>query len=211
MTQVDGRRQRGERTREAVLARAVAKASVEGLSGLSLAPLAVECGVSKSALFAHWPDKESLQLAAIEHAREQWMNRIVRPALTAPAGVRRLAALHEARIDFYESGALPGGCFFHAVYSDFDDKAGPVRDRLSEIKTEWLDFLRSLVDRAVESGELRAGTDPALLAFEIDALGEALIAHARLVHGPASHGLARAAVLHRLRALATDPSLLPED
>lgn len=213
MTQTDGRRLRGQRTRDVVLTAAVATASVDGLAGLSLAPLAVECGVSKSALFAHWPDKESLQLAVIEHAREQWLEQIVQPALAAPAGVRRILALHEARIQFYVSGTLPGGCFFHAVYSDFDDKPGPVRDRLSEIKNEWLDFLHAMIERAKQAGELREDVDPALLAFEIDALGEALIAHVRLVasvHGVA-FTFARLSVLQRLRALCPDPTILPED
>lgn len=211
MTQrVDGRKLRGDRTREAVLTAAVAQASVEGLAGLSLGQLAVECGVSKSALFAHWPDKGSLQLAVIEHARRQWQEQIIRPALQAPAGVRRILALHEARTAFNVGGTLPGGCFFHAVYTDFDDKPGRVKDRLAEIKTEWLDFVRSTVDRAVELGELKPDVDPALLAFEVDAFGEAVVSRVRLVNRDPGVQFARQAVLQRLRALSPDPSILPE-
>ena len=53
----DGRIARGERTRVAVLDAAVAMASVDGLEAMSLARLAEATAVSKSGLFAHWPDK----------------------------------------------------------------------------------------------------------------------------------------------------------
>ncbi len=68
---IDGRVARGERTRVAVLDAAVAMASVDGLEAMSLARLADATRVSKSGLFAHWPDKEALQLAVVAHAVRQ--------------------------------------------------------------------------------------------------------------------------------------------
>jgi hypothetical protein len=44
---VDGRRARGEKTRDAILARAVQIASQDGLEGLSIGRLATDLGVSK--------------------------------------------------------------------------------------------------------------------------------------------------------------------
>src|SRR6187431_504107 len=88
----DGRLIRGERTRTAVLDRALLLATVEGLDGLSLSQVAGALGVSKSGLFTHWRSKEELQLAVIGQARAQWTDRVIRPALAVPAGVRRLWA-----------------------------------------------------------------------------------------------------------------------
>src|SRR5215472_19159421 len=118
---IDGRVARGGQTRTAVLEAAVALASVDGLEAMSLARLADAAGVSKSGLFAHWPDKEILQLAVIEHATRQWTEEVVTPALSAPRGVRRLWALHERRLAFYAAGTLPGGCFFVATMAEFDE------------------------------------------------------------------------------------------
>ena len=56
----DGRRLRGDRTKRAILAKAVDLASVEGLEGLSIGRLASELGVSKSGLFAHFGSKLEL-------------------------------------------------------------------------------------------------------------------------------------------------------
>ncbi|MEV4109004.1 TetR family transcriptional regulator [Nonomuraea sp. NPDC049695] len=210
MTQ-DGRRLRGLRSREAILEQAVGLASVEGLDGLSLGRLATATGTSKSGFFAHWRDKEQLQLDAVEWAARQWTEHVVAPAMRAPAGVRRLFALHEARLRFYDDGVLPGGCFFFTVQAEFDDRPGAVHDRVARSMREWQEFLRRQVEQAVALGELAEGVDPAQLAYEIDALGEMVIIHSRLHGGPDSLLHARRAVLQRLRALCPDPALLPEN
>ncbi|HEY1176199.1 MAG TPA: TetR/AcrR family transcriptional regulator, partial [Phytomonospora sp.] len=115
----DGRRARGDRTRAAVLDTAVSLASVDGLNGITLGQLASVHGVSKSGLFAHWRDKEDLQLAVVDRAREQWWSDVIRPALQAPRGIRQLWALHVQRMDFYERRVLPGGCFFATAVHEF--------------------------------------------------------------------------------------------
>ncbi|NUP66137.1 MAG: TetR/AcrR family transcriptional regulator [Nonomuraea sp.] len=196
----DGRRARGQRSREAILGQAVSLASVHGLEGLTLGRLAEAAGVSKSGFFAHWRDKEQLQLDTIAWAVRQWVDEIVRPALQTPPGVARILALHEARLRFYERGVLPGGCFFFTAQVEFDDRPGPVRDRVAEAAADWLGLVERVVREAVELGELPPDTDPAQLAYEIDALGEAVVTHARLLgRGEAAYERARRAVRDRLK------------
>lgn len=207
----DGRLARGARTRGAVLDTALLLASERGLDGLTLGQLADRLAVSKSGLFAHWRSKEELQLATIERAREQWVTEIVKPALAAPRGVRRLWAAHERRMAFYQSGALPGDCFFANTQFEYGVRPGAVRDRLVTTLGEWLALLERLVTEAVALGELVDGIDPAQLAFEIDAMGVATVLHSRLLDRAAVHRNARSGVLGRLRSLCTDPTLLPED
>ncbi|RSN03761.1 TetR/AcrR family transcriptional regulator [Nonomuraea sp. WAC 01424] len=199
----DGRRARGRRSREAILEQAVSLASVHGLDGLTLGRLAEAAGVSKAGFFAHWRDKEQLQLDTVERAVRQWSDEIVKPALQAPRGVARILALHEARLRFYENGVLPGGCFFFTVQVEFDDRPGPVRERVVRAMADWLGFIERLVREAVELGELPPETDPAQLAYEIDALGEAVVTHTRLLgRGDAAYERARRAVHDRLKELA---------
>ncbi|MFC4014410.1 TetR/AcrR family transcriptional regulator [Nonomuraea purpurea] len=210
-TSEDGRRVRGRRSREAILEQAVSLASVHGLDGLTLGRLATAVGVSKSGFFAHWRDKEQLQLDAIEWAARQWVDEIVRPAFKTPPGVGRVIALHEARLRFYAAEVLPGGCFFFAAQVEFDDRPGPVRERVAKALADWLALIERVVKEAVDLGELVQDTDPAQLAYEIDALGESAITQVRLLGSDAVYDRARRAVRDRLRALTTDPALLPED
>jgi AcrR family transcriptional regulator len=208
---VDGRIVRGERTRAAVLDTAVTLATEVGLGGLSLGQLAETLGVSKSGLFAHWRSKEELQLATIDRAREQWTERVVAPALRAPRGVRRLWALHEARLDFYRAAVLPGGCFFAKCQFEYSVQPGAVRARLAEVLGEWMALVERLVAEAVAAGELREDVDVRQLAYEIEAFGLNAVVQSRLLAPDTAYAHARRAVLNRLRALCPDPTLLPED
>ncbi|WP_331273190.1 TetR/AcrR family transcriptional regulator [Motilibacter deserti] len=206
---LDARRARGARTRAAVLDRAVELAASDGLEGLTLSRLAAALHVSKSGLFAHWASKEQLQLAAIEHARLQWATRVVGPALARPRGLPRLWALHEERLALYAADASPG-CFFVTVEAELAGRPGPLRSRVAEVLTEWLEVVEGAASRSVELGHLPAALDPALLAYEVEAAGVAAAYQSRLLDPGTVGARARAVVLTRLRSLATDVSLLPE-
>jgi AcrR family transcriptional regulator len=194
-----------------VLDAAVVLASTDGLAGMSLARLADALAVSKSGLFAHWPDKESLQLAVVDRAVLQWTDQIIRPALKEPRGIRRLWALHERRLAFYAADVLPGGCFFAATESEFADRPGAVRDGLAKAKGDWRLLLRTVAAQAVELGELRDDVDPGQLSFEIEALGDSVVTSSRLLRESDGSRYARRAVLDRLRTLTEVPGLLPEE
>jgi AcrR family transcriptional regulator len=205
----DGRIARGDRTRTAVLDRAVRLATEAGLDGLTLGQLAEALGVSKSGLFAHWRSKEELQLATIDHARLQWIEHVISPALRRPRGIRRVWALHQTRMDFYAQGFLPGGCFFANAEFEFNARPGVLRDRLAEGFGEWMGLIVRLATESIEAGEMLA-VDTRQLAYEIEALGLTAVMQSRLLTDTA-YLLARRAVLDRLRSLATDPTLLPKD
>jgi AcrR family transcriptional regulator len=207
---LDGRLVRGERTRIAVLDRALLLATSEGLDGLSLGQLAETLGISKSGLFAHWRSKESLQLAVIDHARRQWTDEVIRPAMAAPRGVRRLWQAHDRRLAFYESGRLPGGCFFANAHFEYNARPGVLRDRLAAELTSWMTFLTGLATDAVAVGDLRPDTDAAALAYETESLGVCAVMQAPVLGPEVTFRLARQALMGHLRALATDPSILPE-
>ena len=206
----DGRTVRGARTRIAVLDAAVTLATTQGLGGLSLAQLAERVGVSKPGLFAHWRNKEELQLATIGRAREQFVERVTGPALLEPRGIRRLWTVCERWLGYVTAEERPGGCFFTNADFEYSAKPGQVRDRLTEVLTEWLAFLERLAAEAVAAGELDAIAEPQQLAFELNALGVAAVYQSRLL--PAGYQViarARGAMLGRLRAACPDPALLP--
>jgi AcrR family transcriptional regulator len=201
--QVDGRKARGDATRRLILARAMQIASVDGLEGLSLGRLADELGMSKSGLFAHFGSKEELQLATLRAGRAVFAHAVVEPVLDAPEGIRRLAALTRAWLDYIESELFAGGCLFLAAATEFDDRPGPVRDKVAEIMGEWLDVLAGQARIAREQGELDPGEDPVALAWELHAFELALNWDFRLNRAPDAGDRARAATRRRLHAAAT--------
>ena len=172
---------KGETTRAAILDRATALARTVGVEGLSIGKLADDLALSKSGLFAHFGSKEALQVAVVEHAREQFVARVVAPGLKAPRGLPRLEALVERWMAW---GAEEGGCIFLALSAELDDRPGPARDALAAAIRDWLDSLAGAARIAVDEGHFRKDVDPHQVAFELYGIMCATHTAARLVADP---------------------------
>ena len=158
---------KGEETRSTILDAALRMARLEGLDAISIGQLASRVGLSKSGLFAHFRSKEALQLQVLQLASSIFVDKVVRPALSAPRGVARLQAMFENWLSWADQGAGKGGCVFLGAAIEYDDKPGTVRDFLVETQNDWIGTLARAVRIAREEGHLRAATDEQQLAFEI--------------------------------------------
>jgi AcrR family transcriptional regulator len=201
--EADGRRRRGNRTRESILQAAADLASVEGLEGLTIGRLAIELGMSKSGLFAHFGSKEELQLATIDAARRRFVDHVVKPSRQLPRGRERLEALLGDWLDYYRRQVFKGGCFFHTVKAEFDSRPdSPVREVVTDDARQFIGLLTREVRKAQEAGDLDPTVDPGQIAFELDALGAAAHQHFQLMHDPAVFDRAQTAMRTRVEALA---------
>jgi AcrR family transcriptional regulator len=196
----DGRRARGMRSRRAVLERSVQLASKEGLEGLTLGGLAADLELNKSSVFALFGSKLDLQLATLDAARTILIEHVVAPALGDPEGLPRLRAIGEAWFDYLSSDVFEGGCFLCAASAEMDGRPGPVRDAVAAVMSEWIAVLSGNVEAAIGAGDLRAGTDPAAMAFGLNALGMAANWQRQLLHDTAGIEHARAAWRRELDA-----------
>ena len=198
----------GARTRGTIVRAAADLASVEGLDGLSIGRLASELAMSKSGLFAHFGSKEELQLATIEEARQRYAREVIEPARAAGSGITRLHALCEAFLSYLERAVFPGGCFFASAMAEFDSKApGPVRDRIAQCQDQWMSTLERAAQQAQEQGELRTGSDPRQLAFELEAALLSANWYFHLFNDATYLDRARRAVRARLASQATPAGL----
>jgi AcrR family transcriptional regulator len=210
MTRLDGRVERGNRTRQLVLRRTVDIASVEGLEALSVGRLATELQLSKSGVFALFGSKQELQLATLREAARIYTEKVIRPAAEVPAGVSRLWRLCELWLDYSRGRVFPGGCFFYEVIAEFDARSGPVHDAVVGAQRDWTAFVERTAAEARDAGELRSDTDIPQLAFELVALMETSNAVSVLHGEETAYRRARIGIAARLRCAATDPSSAPQ-
>ena len=161
---------KGEETRAQILSAAVDQASSSGFESLTIGTLAEKTGMSKSGLFAHFGSKLELQLAALDEAARQFTEQVFMPALKAPRGVKRLRALFEGWVSWPRRASLPGGCPLDAASREYDHKPGPMRDAVVDRQRILGRELTKTVAMAIETGELKPGTDATQLAFEIFAV-----------------------------------------
>jgi AcrR family transcriptional regulator len=169
--QQDGRRARGDKTRRAILVKAVDLASVDGLDGLSIGGLATALGVSKSGLFAHFGSKLELQLATIDAAADIFEEAVWNTVADLEPGLPRLVGVARSWLAYFRHDVFSGGCFFANAEHEFDSRPGPVHDRIAEQKQRWTDTLIMLVKAAQRRGQIRPEVDPEQIAFELDAAG----------------------------------------
>ena len=149
---------------------AVSVASVVGLEGLTIGRLADALEMSKSGLIGRFGSKEDLQLAALQRASEIFREVVYEPASGAPVGLSRLQAICDAWIAYLGSPPFPGGCFLTTASVEFDAREGAVTDAVRRIMRRWLAVLEQEATTAVCAGELAADSDPAEIAFTLNAL-----------------------------------------
>ena len=164
---------KGATTREVILARSYALACVNGLEGLTIGGLAEQVGMSKSGVFAHFGSREDLQLATLDYGGELFIRDVLLPALKEKRGLARLRAIF-ANWSEWVRHEDDGGCLFLAAASEYDDRPGPIRDRVIQQEADWREQLARAVQLAVDTGELAADTDPVQMAFEIYAIALAV-------------------------------------
>ncbi|MEI5583915.1 MULTISPECIES: TetR/AcrR family transcriptional regulator [unclassified Agromyces] len=204
----DGRRLRGDASRRVILAAAVDLASVEGLDQLSIGRIAQAAGLAKSNVATLFGTKERLQLAAVETARERFVETVIQPAREHPRGLARVLALVDGWIAYSRDRVFPGGCFFAEAAADFDAKPGEVRDAVASTLREWGGYLAATLQHAHDLGELPSLDDAKQASFEFSALLELANRDSLLTGRNSSYRRARAGIASRLSAAGGDAAAI---
>lgn len=162
---------KGAMTHDAIVERAVELVRKEGLESLSIGNVAHAAAMSKSGVFAHFGSREDLQLAVLDAAAARFTATVLEPAFRQPRGVRRLRAILSGWMDW----AQGAGCPMIAAVVEYDDRPGPIRDRVVYWQRRLREALAHAVQLAIDARELRPDTDPLQLAFEL--FGIVLVLH----------------------------------
>jgi AcrR family transcriptional regulator len=185
-------------TRAAIVERAVELSSTDGLEGLTIGRLAGELRMSKSGVIGHFGSKEALQLAALDAAVARFTRDVWEPVADEPEGLPRLRAIVERWLAHLGAPAFPGGCYLTAAACEFDGRDGPVREAVDRALRRWLRVLEREAGAAVEAGDLPPDTDPAQVAFELNALASGANQELQLRRAPEAMERARRAMLRVL-------------
>jgi AcrR family transcriptional regulator len=160
-------------TRATVTEAAVGRASIEGLEGLTIGGLAADVKMRKSSVFGLFGSKEELQLGTLEAAVESFRDEVWGPVAELDPGLPRLLGLCESWLDYHRREVMPGGCFLTTATIEFDARPGPLHDAVAETMKRWHGALEREAQTAIEAGDLPRDTDPADVAFELNALAAA--------------------------------------
>jgi AcrR family transcriptional regulator len=167
-------RPRSERARKAILEAAAELLLARGLSAVSMDAVAERAGVSKATIYRWWPTKETLALDALY---TEWA---AARSQTRDTGSLRGDLLSMLRPWARRAGSRPYGRVVAALLTEA--QTDPVfgaeyRQRFLEPRREQV---REIFRRAIERGEIRAGTK---VEVALDLLYGSM--YHRLLHGHA--------------------------
>jgi AcrR family transcriptional regulator len=145
-------REDAEQTRSEIVDAAFELGAACGLEALSIGQLAEHLGLSKSGVAGHFESKEALQLAVLERAIEDFIAHVWLPNAEFKPGDRRLLTVMYSWLAYSQSRHPYGGCFITAASIEFDDRPGPVRDRLREAWRSWMNLLAADAKEAGRNG-----------------------------------------------------------
>jgi len=162
-------RPRDPRLDEAVVAATLQLLAEAGYAQLTVERIAARAGVGKASLYRRWPDKVSIVLEAVSRNPE-------RPSAPDTGSLRGDALAYLRTLVRYRTlhfdaiSAISGEALSNERFGDAF-RAGMTEPTIAG--------MREILDRAIERGELPAGTDVALLS----SVPPALLQAQRLVAG----------------------------
>jgi AcrR family transcriptional regulator len=144
---------RGPKVRTAVLAATLAELADTGYAALTIENIARRAGVHKTTIYRRWADRESLVADVL--GERIALDFPIPDTGSVQGDLRQLAQAFVAWV----SGPT-GGMIFAAVYSDAARLPG-----IADVRRELFEYgprrAAVVIDRAIDRGELPAGTDPA--------------------------------------------------
>lgn len=188
-------------TLTAILDTAISMAAEEGLESLTIGEVAKRLGLSKSGVFSRVGSREALQIAVIEEYDRRFLQDVFVPAMREPRGLPRLNAIMRLWLQRARDVEIRQGCIYCAGAFEFDDRDGPLRDKLLEGVQGWRTALKRTVIQAIDLGHLKPDTDADQLVFEMDGLFVALMRDARFLRDPRAADRAWAAYERLIRSL----------
>jgi AcrR family transcriptional regulator len=181
---VETKTHRSGLTLTAILDTAIAMAAQDGLESLTIGELAKRLGLSKSGVFSRVGSREALQIAVIEEYDRRFLQDVFVPAMREARGLPRLNAIMRLWLQRARNVEIRQGCIYCAGAFEFDDRDGPLRDKLLEGVMGWRSALKRTVIQAIDAGHLRPDIDADQLIFEMDGLFVALMRDARFLRDP---------------------------
>lgn len=158
---------KSERTKEYILRKAAPVFNKKGFAGTSLSDLTEATGLTKGGLYGNFATKEDIALEVFTYAVGE-MRQAVRAHVDAdmPA-VEQLLALLEFYRDYAVHPVVPGGCVLLNTAVEADDNQPALKKKVAAELKRPVRFIRSLLQKAVQNGELEPDGDLTTLAFSM--------------------------------------------
>lgn len=147
-------------TREKILDAAFQEIYRHGFQAASLSNILADTGLTKGALYHHFPDKDRLGFAVIEEVIREGLDAMLFTPLREaddPLETLREIVRHKAEKSTLESVKL--GCPLNNLMQEMSPLDAQFRRRLNELLVTWQNAVHDALKRAQKDGTLRKDVD----------------------------------------------------
>lgn len=165
-----------------------------GYEGVSLQSIADEVGVAKQTLLYHYPSKDLLRQAVIDHVFEHWRNTLPQILQAFTSGKRRFTALTEELIRFFATDRDRA----RLLARELLDNPQSTQRLMGESLRPWLLLVSEYIREGQKIGLIHSDVDPESYILHVIVLVVANVANlATMSLALSPDGVARADVEQR--------------
>lgn len=150
---------KGEQTREMILARAAPLFNQQGYYGASLSDIMRATGLEKGGIYNHFSSKEQLAVEAFDYAYRLVAQRVRDGLAGRKHAIDRLHAIISVFLSIVEDPPVPGGCPILNTAIEADDANEELRKRARSGMDDWRSTISRIVQRGIQWHEIRAEVD----------------------------------------------------
>lgn len=195
---------KGSKTRQDIVSKALMIFSVKGYYNTSINDLLGATGLTKGGLYGHFQNKEAIWDAAYEEAVRLWREIVFKDLQEISDPIERIERLilNDMR-DYLGEDIFPGGCFFLNMLVELSGQADPMKNRILQGFEGVANLLASWLREAEEMGLLRKGLDLGEIShFILTALNGTAALYAA-THNPSTWQLTISQLHNHLEQLRT--------
>lgn len=149
---------KAEKTRKRIIRQSAPVFNKKGFAGTTLTDIINATGLTKGGIYGNFSGKEEIALEAFEYNKDQLFN-YLHEKIT-----EKNSALEELHTFFRVHGLaiqqIEGGCPILNTAIDSDDTHPELRKRAKASVLIWINYLKKIIVKGIEAGEIRNEIDP---------------------------------------------------
>lgn len=145
--------------RERLIESAISLIKNRSYSSVGVQEICKRAGVKKGSFYHFFPSKKELTLTSLEIIWRQFKEEFLKPVLEADIPFdKKLEMLAEksykAHLSSKKEEGYITGCPFGNIALEMSTQDEEIRVKVEEIFSEWIQYLKDTINKAVEKGEL---------------------------------------------------------
>lgn len=171
---------KSERTRQFIVEQTAPVFNEKGYAGTSITDLTNATRLTKGSIYGNFNNKDEVALAAFDYNFDRVTQFIKGKILEHENAVDRLLVYPAVYRDLLKIPFLKSGCPILNTATEADDTHPELKTKAAGALAFWKTSLQNQIERGIQRGEIKNGTNPAAVALVLMSLIEGAVMMAKV-------------------------------